>query len=149
MYGFSRTRFEEYCGLNDYNDDLTGVSKPVSASGIGGIVVVSGEMTVQEFQCGARHNKKHYVDLNNYKYFNSWNCGFIATVYMHHTHLFLNEKYVPKTPNEVEVFQEIQTLMYAVMEEKLISEKGKSLISKFEEKGDVKYSTFVLVFWWK
>jgi hypothetical protein len=65
-----------------------------------------------------------------------WNRGFVATAYMHHTHLVLNEKYVPRTPNEIEVFQEIQTFMYAVMEEKLKSEKGKLLISAFEEKRD-------------
>jgi hypothetical protein len=53
---------------------------------------------------------------------------------MHHTHLVLNEKYVPKTPNKIEVFQEIQAFMYAVVEEKLKLEKGKSLISEFEEK---------------
>jgi hypothetical protein len=63
IYGFSRTRFEEYCDSNDYNDDLTGVSKPVSASSNGGNVVASGEMTVQEFQRGIRRDKTHYVDL--------------------------------------------------------------------------------------
>jgi hypothetical protein len=49
MYGFSRTRFEEYCGSDDYNDELIGVSKPLSASSNGGNVVASGETTVQEF----------------------------------------------------------------------------------------------------
>jgi hypothetical protein len=46
MYGFSRTQFEEYCGLDDYKDDLKGVSKPVSSSSCSGNVVASGEMTV-------------------------------------------------------------------------------------------------------
>jgi hypothetical protein len=135
MYGFSRTRFEEYCGSDDYN--LTGVSKPVSASRNSGNVVASGEMTIQEFRRGVRRNKAHYVDSNDDKYFNWWNRGFAATAYMHHTHLVLNEKYVPKTPDKIEVFQEIQTFMYAVMEEKLKSEKGELLISEFEEKRNV------------
>jgi hypothetical protein len=52
MYGFIHTLFEEYCGSDDNNDDLTDVSKPVSASSIGGNVVASGEMTVQEFRRG-------------------------------------------------------------------------------------------------
>jgi hypothetical protein len=43
--------------------------------------------------------------LKDDKYFNSWNRGFVATAYMHHTHLALNEKYVPKIPNKIEVFQ--------------------------------------------
>jgi hypothetical protein len=97
MYGFSRTRFEEYCGSDDYNDDLTGVSKPVLASSNGGNVVASGEMTVQEFRRGVRRDKTHYVDLKDDKYFNSWNRGFVATAYMHHTHLVLNERYFRKS----------------------------------------------------
>jgi hypothetical protein len=66
-------------------------------------------MTVQEFRRGARGDKAHDVDLKDDKYFSSWNPGFVATAYMHHTHIVLNEKYVPKTPNEIKVFQEIQT----------------------------------------
>jgi hypothetical protein len=38
--------------------------------------------------------------------------------------------------NKIEVFQEIQANMYAVMEEKLKSRMGESLISKYEEKRD-------------
>jgi hypothetical protein len=69
-------------------------------------------------------------------YFNSWNRGFVATGYMHHIHFMLDERYVPKTANEIELFQEIQTFVYAIMEEKLKLEKGKLSISKFEEKRD-------------
>jgi hypothetical protein len=114
MYRVSRTPFEEYCRLDDYNDDLTGVSKPVSALSNGGNVVASGEMMVQDFRRGVRHDKAHYADLKDDKYFNSGNCGFVATTCMHHTHLVLNENYVPKTPKQIEVFQEIQTFIYAV-----------------------------------
>jgi hypothetical protein len=105
MYGISRNWFEEYCGLDDYNDDFTGVSKPVSASSNGGNVVASGDMTVQEFRHGVRCNKVHYIDLQDAKYFNLWNCVFVATVWMHHAHLVLNEKFVWKTPNQIEIFQ--------------------------------------------
>jgi hypothetical protein len=83
-------------------------------------------MTVQELRRGIRR----VVDLKDDKHFSSWNRGFVATAYMHYTHLVLNEKYVWKTPNKIEVFQEIQTVMYAVMEQKLKSEKDKSLISE-------------------
>jgi hypothetical protein len=92
MYGFSRTRFEEYRGLDAYNDELTGFSKPVSALRNGGNVFASGEITVQESRCGVRRDKPHYVDLKDDNYFNSWNRGFAATAYMHHTHLVLNKK---------------------------------------------------------
>jgi hypothetical protein len=106
------------------------------ASSNGGNVVASGEMTVQEFRRGVWRDKTHYVELKDDKYFNSWNRDFVATTYMHHTHLVLNKKYVLRTPNKIEEFQEIKTFMYAVIDEKLKSEKGKSLISEFEEKHD-------------
>jgi hypothetical protein len=44
---------------------------------------------------------------------------------MHHTHLVLDEIYVPKTDEEKAVFQEMQIFMYAVMEEHLKTDKGK------------------------
>jgi hypothetical protein len=81
-------------------------------------------------------DKAHYLDWKDDKYFNSLNCGFVATASMHHTCLVLNEMYVPKSSKKIEVFQEIQTFMYAVMEEKLKSEKDKLLTSEFEEKQD-------------
>jgi hypothetical protein len=49
---------------------------------------------------------------------------------MHHTHLVLDETYAPKTNKEKAVFQEMPILMYAVMENHLKTDKGKSLVSK-------------------
>jgi hypothetical protein len=43
---FTRTRFEEYCGSDEYNNDFAG--KTASALMTGG-TVVPGEMTIQEF----------------------------------------------------------------------------------------------------
>jgi hypothetical protein len=88
------------------------VSREVCASINGSNVVASGEMTIQEFQRGFRRDKAHYVDLKDDKNFNSWNCGFVATAYMNCTNLVLIEEYVPKMPNQIELFQEIQTFMY-------------------------------------
>lgn len=136
MFSFSRSRFEDYCGSDKYNDDLAGVSKPSLTPDNTGNAVHPGEMTVQEFRRGVKRDKLHYGELKDDKYFNSWNRGFVATAHMHHTNVILNETYVPRTANERDVFQEIQTFMFAVMEEKLKSEKGKSLISKYEDTRD-------------
>jgi hypothetical protein len=57
----------------------------------------------------------------------SW---FVAKAKTHHTHLVLDEAYVPKTDEEKAVFQEIQIFMYAVMEEHLKTDKGRSFVSK-------------------
>jgi hypothetical protein len=48
---------------------------------------------------------------------------------MDHTHHVLNEKYVPKMANQIKVFQEIQTFMYTIMEEKLKSERASCLLA--------------------
>lgn len=93
-------------------------------------------MTVQEFCRGVKRDKTHYEDLKDDKYFNSWNRGFVATAHMHHTHLVLDENYIPKNDVEIAVFKEIQTFMYAVLEDHLKTDKGKSLVSQYELKRD-------------
>jgi Cft2 family RNA processing exonuclease len=55
---------------------------------------------------------------------------------MHHTHLVLDETFVPKTDKEKAVFQEMQIFMYVVMEEHLKTDKGKLLVSKYEADND-------------
>jgi hypothetical protein len=51
---------------------------------------------------------------------------------MHHTQLVLDKNYIPTTANYIAIFREIQTFMYAVLEEHLKTDKGKSLVSQFE-----------------
>jgi hypothetical protein len=51
---------------------------------------------------------------------------------MHHTHLVLDENYVPQDDNEKAVFQEMQTFMYAVIADHLKTDKGKSLVSQYK-----------------
>jgi hypothetical protein len=74
--------------------------------------------------------------LKEDKYFNSWNRGFVATAHMHHTHLILDEGYNPTTVVEKALFQEMQVFMYAVLEEHLKTDKGKSLVSENESTHD-------------
>jgi hypothetical protein len=58
--------------------------------------------------------------------------NFTATTHIHHTHLVLDENYVPKDDNENTVFREMQTFMYAVMADHLKKDKGKSLVIQYE-----------------
>jgi hypothetical protein len=51
---------------------------------------------------------------------------------MHQTDLVLHEKYIPKTDFEKALFKEMQTFMYAVLEEHLKTDKGKPLVSHYE-----------------
>jgi len=125
--------FDEYCRSLDYHTDLqAGLATSTKATS----QAVSDELTALEFRRGVKRDKSHYTDLKDDKHFNSWNRGFVATAFMHHTFHVLDENYVPKTPNETTLFQEMQTFMYAVFEEHLKTDKGKSLVSQYEEKRD-------------
>jgi hypothetical protein len=101
------------------------------------IATATYDLTALEFRKGVRRDKTHYTDLKDDKYFTTCNCGFVATAHMHHTHQVLDEVYVPISETEVSVFKEQQTFMYAVLEEHLKSDKGKSLVSQFEATRDV------------
>jgi hypothetical protein len=52
------------------------------------------------------------------------------------TILILDETYVPKTDEGKAVFPEMQIFMYAIMEEHLKMDKGKSLVSKYKVDND-------------
>jgi hypothetical protein len=147
---FTRGVFDTYCRSDDYAEDnaaagtlaTAGLKAPPGSgggSGSAGTAVVAGAgrpMTAQEFRCGVKWDKAHYGDLKDGKYFNSWNRGFVATARMHHTHLVLDEKYVPKDDVAKAAFKEMKIFMYAVLEDHFKTDKGKSLVSKFEQEHD-------------
>jgi hypothetical protein len=71
--------------------------------------------------------------LKDDKHFNIWNRGFVLTACTHHTQLVLDENYKPKTKMEKEVFQEMEFFMYSFFEEKLKSDKGRSLVQDYKD----------------
>ena len=95
-------------------------------------------LSAQEFRRGVKRDKSHYTNLKDDKHFNSWNRGFVATAYMHHTQHVLDEHYIPDptNPTELALFTKMQVFMYAVLEEHLKTDTGKSLVSQYEETRD-------------
>jgi hypothetical protein len=83
-----------------------------------------------------KRDKAHYADLKDDKYFSTWNRGFVATSHMHHTQYVLDESYATTADVDIAVFKEMQTFMYAVLEDHLKTDKGKSLVSQFESSRD-------------
>ena len=130
VLSITKTDFMDYCGSPDYHADLAGglVARQTT--------ITPDALTAQEFRKSVKRDKSHYSDLKDDKHFNSWNRGFVATAHMHHTHLVLDPSYVPKTIEESAVFAEMQTFMYAVFEEHLKTDTGKSLVSSFEATRD-------------
>lgn len=135
----TRTELEDYCGSERYVADVAagGTAQTTQGNGNpGGVVGTVDSLTVQEFRRGIKRDKMHYEELKDDKHFNSWNRGFVATARMHHTDLVLDETYVPSDAAETAVFKEMQIFMYAILEEKLKTDKGKSLISQYEAAHD-------------
>jgi hypothetical protein len=135
VIGISKIAFDEYCGSALYHEDMAqGLTPAPKASASNSIQ--SAELTAAEFRRGTKRDKSHYKSLDHDKYFNVWNRGFVATTFMHHTHQVLDPSYVPTTPTEKSLFKEMQIFMYAVFEEKLNTDKGKSLVSAYESTRD-------------
>jgi hypothetical protein len=78
------------------------------------------------------------VELKYDKYFNFWNRSFVATEFMYHTQQVLVAVYKPDTATEIGLFKEMQVFMYAVFEDKLKTDKGKSLVSNYETTRDAR-----------
>jgi hypothetical protein len=96
-----------------------------------GVATPVDVLMAQELCCGVKRDMTYYKELKEDKYFNSWNRGFIATAHVHYTHLVLDANYSPKNANDVALFKEMQLFMYAVLQEHLTTDKGKSLVSQF------------------
>jgi hypothetical protein len=118
----------EYCGprsathsrMSNGNGIQSG-SKPLPNTP--SVAPGTGTLTAQEFRRSVKRNIAHYPDLKDDKGFRTWNRGFMSKAKMHHTHLVLDENYIPKNDEENAVFQEMQIFMYAVMEEHLKTDK--------------------------
>jgi hypothetical protein len=54
-------------------------------------------LTLQEIFWSVRRDKTLYTTLKYDKEYNLWSRGLVATAFMHHTHLVLDEKYMPPT----------------------------------------------------
>jgi hypothetical protein len=96
-----------------------------------GVATSVDVLTAQEFCCGVKHDMTHYKKLKEDTHFISWNRGYIATAQMHHTHLFLVANNIPANAIDVALYKEMQTLMYAVLQEHLKTNRGKLLVSQF------------------
>jgi hypothetical protein len=112
------------------------IPKTSSSSVVARVGAPIDMLTAQQFRRGVKRDKTHYETLKDDKHFNSWNCGFVATAHMHHTHLVLDEGYCPLNDIDVAVFKKMQTFMYAVLQTHLQTDKGKSLVSQYEATRD-------------
>jgi hypothetical protein len=128
VLSMSKTEYNDYCGLPEYHVDFAAGLAP-SFKATAPSTIVSGDLTASEFCRGVKRDKTHYSELKEEKHFNTWNRGFVATAFMHHTRHILDGDYTPVNPTELGLFREMHIFMYAAFEEALKTDKGKSLVS--------------------
>jgi hypothetical protein len=107
--------------LPEYHEDLSDGLAPSTKSA--STLIQEDELTASEFWCGIIRDKTHYAELRGRQLWICGNCIYASFV--------LDGDYVPKTLTEVVLFREMQIFMYAVFEEKLKTDKGKSLDSAY------------------
>jgi hypothetical protein len=134
VLNMSKMEFNDYCGFTQYHADLGDGLNPSTKST--STLIQTGELTAFEFWRGIKRDKTLYEKLKDGKHHNTWNRGFVSTAFIHHTQFVLDGDYVPVTPTEVGLFREMQIFMYAVLEEKLNTDKGRSLVSAYKSKPD-------------
>jgi hypothetical protein len=104
--------FENYMISAELCEDLAACESPLKPPppNVSNVVTAKEGLTVQEFRRGTKRVKAHYEDLKDDKFFNTWNRGLIATACKHQTDLVLDEKYIPKTDAEKELFKRCKHL---------------------------------------
>jgi hypothetical protein len=92
----TKRQYLEYVRSPNFHADLhEGLFAQTQTATQAATAAAAEELTAQEFRRGVKRDKTHYTDLKDDKHFNLWNCGFVATAFMHHTHHVLDEEYVP------------------------------------------------------
>ena len=85
----------------------------------------------EEFKKTVKRDKAHYKILKTDKQWDSWNRSTISTARTHGCEDVLDSKYVPRTQEAIELFDEKQKFMYSVFEDYLQTDKGKYYVRKY------------------
>ncbi|KAG7350835.1 hypothetical protein IV203_010195 [Nitzschia inconspicua] len=88
------------------------------------------------FQKGIKRDQSHFPTLKSEPLNDSWHRTFEIQAHAQGVAHILDSKYSPSTPEEKELFQLVQTFMYAVLESKVQTHKGQEIIRKYEDTKD-------------
>jgi hypothetical protein len=84
------------------------------------------------FKRGIKRDPSVYPVLKDELYNDSWHRSFANQARAQDVSDVLDAAYLPVTPVETELFQEKQKFLYAVLESKVETAKGKAIIRKHE-----------------
>ena len=90
----------------------------------------------EEFKKTVKRDKAHYKALKTDKQWDSWNRSTISTARTHGCEDVLDSKYVPRTQEDKDLFDEKQKFMYSVFEDYLQTDKGKYYVRLYAKNYD-------------
>jgi len=97
------------------------------------------------FKRGIKRDQTLFPTLKDEMYHDSWHRTFENQAHAQGVALVLDPDYKPSTPDEIQVFDLMQTFMYAVLEVKVLTSKGKEIVRNHEHTKDAQAAYASLV----
>jgi hypothetical protein len=92
------------------------------------------------FKRGIKHDPPVYPTLKDELWNDNWPHSFANQARAQDVHDVIDDKYVPITTAEKDLFQEKKKFLYAILESKVETAKGKAIIRKYESTFDAQKS---------
>jgi hypothetical protein len=85
---------------------------------------------------GIKRDPTLFPVLKDEKFNDSWHRSFVNQARAQDVSEVLDATYQPKTPNDIELFTEKQKYVYAILESKVLTDRGKAIVRAFEDTFD-------------
>jgi hypothetical protein len=88
------------------------------------------------FRRGIKRDPTLFSVLKDEKFNDSWHRSFVNQARAQDVSEVLDSSYKPKTPTEVDLFTEKQKYVYAILESKVLTDRGKAIVREYEDTFD-------------
>ena len=113
------------------NAEYKAYGRLVTSTNSGGLTNRTQFSKSENFQKGTKWDKTHYKPFKNEKQWDTWNRGFKSTAWTHALQHILDGTYTPMNMEDIALFEVEQAFMYDVLQDCLLTDKGKSLVRKY------------------
>ena len=107
----------------------TATARPTSATGL-------SFTPADIFRRGIKRDPTLFPTLKDEKFNDSWHRSFVNQARAQDVSEVLDADYAPKTTSETDLFNEKQKYVYALLESKVLTDRGKAIVREYEETFD-------------
>jgi hypothetical protein len=97
------------------------------------VVMTSTQSELVMFKKGIKRNIALYPVLTQDTEWDLWNCSVVSLACAQSVEQVLDNKYVPSLPNDIALFSVKNKYIYAVFDQTLQSDKGKTIVCAYED----------------